>query len=308
MNPTVASTPTLESRIEPAKRAVVLATRRLSDLATRTVGGETIHVFGRDVPLWLAGAGAGAVIMAIVLGATLAHSPARSPTMTSAGHVEEAAPSKDMEKVLASASLGDHDAMAELAAVPEKDRTADEWLALAKGHAALGQVRPALTTFRRAVTANKELAKDPAMLRVVRHAADEEQTQRQALELAAERLGEAGADILFEVSTSKATAPKSEGPQIAKSLLEKEDVRAHASKALAVALELRDKPRCEETKRLLPRAIENADERSWRSLTSYTSRSGCGFLGLGDCYSCLRRGDDLGDAIAAAKSRKAPRF
>ena len=309
MNPTVPATPTLESRIEPAKRAVVLATKRLSDLAARTMGGETIHVLGRDVPLWLAGAGAGAVIMAIVLGVTLAHAPARPVTAALPGHVEEAAaPSKDMEKVLASASQGDHGAMTELAAIPEKDRTADVWLALAKGHAALGQVRPALTTFRRAVTANKELANDPAMLKVVRRAADEEQTQRLALELAAERLGEAGADILFEVSTSKATPPKSEGPQIAKSLLEKDDVRAHASKALAIALELRDRPRCEEAKRLLPRATENADERSVRPLTAYTSRSGCGFLGLGDCYSCMRRGDELGDAIAAAKSRKAPKW
>jgi serine/threonine-protein kinase len=306
-NPVVASSPTMESRIEPAKRAVVLATKRLSDLATRTASGETIHVFGREVPLWLAGAGAGAVIMAIVLGMTLGHAPAKPPAIATSGHAEEPAPSKDMQRVLASASQGDHGAMTELAAIPEKDRTADEWLALARGHAALGQVRPALTTFRRAVMANQELAKDPAMLKLVRRAADEEPTQRLALELAAERLGEAGADILFDVSTSKAP-PKSESPQIAKALLEKDEVRAHASKALAVALELRDKPRCEEAKRLLPRAIENADERSVRPLTSYTSRSGCGFLGLGDCYSCMRRGDDLADAIAAAKSRKAPKF
>jgi hypothetical protein len=45
-----------------------------------------------------------------------------------------------------------------------------------------------------------------------------------------------------------------------------------------------------------------------RPLTAYTTRSGCGFLGLGDCYSCMRRGEELANAIASAKSRKAPKY
>ncbi|HVW27650.1 MAG TPA: protein kinase [Polyangiaceae bacterium] len=306
VDPTVPTRPAADGPMEPAKRALVLATKRLSALAARTAFGESIRVFGRDVPLWLAGIGAGAVIMAVVLGTTLTRAPARLPAVV-ARHVDGAAPAKDMSPVIASAAEGDHGAMAELAAISEKERTAEEWLALAKGHAALGQVRSSLQAFRRAVMLEKELAGDPAMLKVVRRAADDEQTERLALDLAADRLGETGADILFDVATSKAP-PKSEGPQIAKSLLDKDEVRAHASKALAVALALRERPRCEEAKRLLPRAIENADERSVRPLLAFTSRSGCGFLSLGDCYSCLRRGDDLADAIAAAKSRKPPKL
>ncbi|HEX3593773.1 MAG TPA: hypothetical protein VHU80_01690, partial [Polyangiaceae bacterium] len=221
--------------------------------------------------------------------------------------VESAPPGKDMTKVLTLAAEGDHAAMGELLAVPEKDRGAADWLALAKGHAALGQTRAALTTFRRAVQLDKELAKDDGMLKVVRRAVDGDETQRLALDFAAERLGEPGADILYEVSTTKPT-PKNDAPQMARSLLDKEEVRSHASKALAVALELKHATRCEEAKRLVERAIESADERSVRSLTALSSRRGCGFLGLSDCFSCLRKGDDLANALSGAQSRKAPKY
>ena len=306
--PTAAAVPAASARtfILPAKRAVVLATQRLSALVSRTVGAERIHVFGREVPLWIAGVGAGAVIMAVVLASTLTRPPPH-PALSPAAPAPEVEPDKDMTRVLGLAAQGDHGAMAELAAVPEKDRSAEEWYALGKGHAALGQTRASLLAFRHAVIAKKELARDADLLKVVRRAVDEEATERLALDFAAERLGEPGADILFDVSTQKVT-PKYDAPTLAKSLLDKDEVRSHASKALAVALDLRSKPRCEEAKRLLPAAVESADERSVRPLTSFQSRSGCGFLGFGDCYSCLRKGDALADALAAAKSRKAPKF
>ena len=50
------------------------------------------------------------------------------------------------------------------------------------------------------------------------------------------------------------------------------------------------------------------DDRSSRPLTALASRKGCGFLGLGDCFSCLRRGTDLADAQKAAQQRKSPEF
>ncbi|HEX3596101.1 MAG TPA: protein kinase, partial [Polyangiaceae bacterium] len=78
--PTVASGP-LGDRLEPAKAAVAMATKRLTALASRTVGGETIRLFGREVPLWLAGVGAGAAIMAVVLGTTLLHTNTPLPSV-----------------------------------------------------------------------------------------------------------------------------------------------------------------------------------------------------------------------------------
>jgi hypothetical protein len=127
-----------------------------------------------------------------------------------------------------------------------------------------------------------------------------------ALELAAGPLGESGADLLFDVSTSKNA--KNDAPALAKSMLERDEVRAHYSKALKIAFELKKVTLCKEAKRLMPEALAYADERSVRSLTALTSRRGCGFLSLSDCFSCLRRDDDLKEALAAAKERKAPQF
>jgi hypothetical protein len=305
--PTVATPPPGGLRIQPARRALAVATARLSALAARAMGGESIRILGRDVPLWLAGAAAGAVIMGTVLTLTLMRP---SAPVTPAAHHAAAAlpPPKDMEPVIARAAASDHAAMAELAAIPESDRVALVWMGLAKGHAGLAEYRAALHAFRRAVLLDPALAKDVTMLRAVRRAVDDAETQKTALELAAGPLGSSGADVIFDVSTSKAP-PKSDVQQLAKALLERDEVKSHFSKALGIALELRRRTlRCDEVKRLLPQAIADADERSVRPLTGFNARSGCGFLSLGDCYSCLRRGDDLATALAAAQARKGPKY
>src|SRR5262249_21708596 len=147
-----------------------------------------------------------------------------------------------------------------------KERTAEEWLGLAKGHATLGEYKPALHAFRQAAMLDPALAKDVTLLRTVRHAVDEEPTEKLALELAAGPLRESGADLLYDVATT-GRSPKSDAPGHAKAMLERDEVRAHFSKALKIALELKKVTRCEEAKRLLPDAVENADERSVRSLT-----------------------------------------
>jgi serine/threonine-protein kinase len=292
--------------LEPARRALAVATDRLSALAARAVGGENIRVFGRDVPLWLAGAASGAVIMGTVLTLSLMR-PSTSVAPAAHHAVATVPPAKDMDPVIARAAASDHAAMAELVAIPEKDRSAPVWMGLARGHAGLAEYKAALHAYRRAVLLDASLAKDVTMLRAVRRAVDDAETQKVALDLAAGPLGASGADILFDVSTTKAP-PKSEVQQLAKTLLERDEVKSHMSKALGIALALRRTSRCEEAKRLLPQAIENADERSVRPLTAFSSRGGCGFLSLSDCFSCLRRGDDLPSALAAAQSRKAPKY
>src|ERR1700753_1401568 len=144
------------------------------------------------------------------------------------------------------------------------------------------------------------------MPRAVRRAVDDDDTQKMALDLAAGPLGAPGADILYEVSVANAT-PKNDAPQQAKSLLERAEVRGHLPKELSLGLELRHAKLCEDVKKLLPRAIDDADERSVRPLTAFTSRRGCGFLSLGDCYSCLRKGEDLANALSAAEGREPTR-
>jgi hypothetical protein len=294
-------------RLEPARRALALATSRASALAARTVRGESIRILGRDVPLWVAVAAAFALVVGLVLGL---RSTRPSNPVNAAAHQAEPPPPppKDLQPVIARAAASDHAAMAELQEIPEAERSAWVWMGLAKGHAGLAEYRPALHDFRRAVLLDANQANDVIMLRAVRRAVDDADTQKLALDLASGPLGAPGADILYDVWTTKISAKKSEAPQLAKAMLERDEVKSHLSKALGVALELRRATRCEEAKRLLPLAIESADERSVRPLTSFSSGSGCGFLGLGDCWSCLRRNDDVSKALTAAKSRKAPKY
>ncbi len=65
---------------------------------------------------------------------------------------------------------------------------------------------------------------------------------------------------------------------------------------------------CSDYAELLPRAIEFADERSEKKLKSLNGTRGCGFLGMQDCYPCLRKGSDLEAAQKAAGKREAPKL
>jgi hypothetical protein len=179
-------------------------------------------------------------------------------------------------------------------------------MAIGKGDAHLSAYADSVEAFRNAVQIEPGLANDADLLANVRRAVDDDGAQKQALDLAATALGSAGADLLFDVWAS--TNEKNQTTALAKSLLDGESVQSHASKALKIALDLRRATRCEDVKRLLPEAKENADERAVRRLTQVSSRKGCGFLSLGDCFSCLRQDETLGDALKAAQGRKAPRF
>ena len=181
-----------------------------------------------------------------------------------------------------------------------------EGMAIARGRARLMEYRVALAAFEQAVKADGSLAADEGMLKAVRRAADDDGTQKVALDMCVNVLGAGGTDILFDIWAS--TSEKTGTTQLAKSLLDKADVREHASTALRTALELRHVTRCDEAKKLVARAKEEADERAFRPLNTLTSRRGCGFLGLADCFSCLRQGDDLSEALKAVQARKGPRF
>ncbi|HKO92139.1 MAG TPA: hypothetical protein VJU61_13340, partial [Polyangiaceae bacterium] len=85
-------------------------------------------------------------------------------------------------------------------------------------------------------------------------------------------------------------------------------VRAQASPAAKIALSLRDTKGCTALRELLPKAKAEGDERSLGPLKRLQSKSGCGFLNLEDCYSCLRSDAGLEQAISAATGRSAPSF
>ena len=108
-------------------------------------------------------------------------------------------------------------------------------------------------------------------------------------------------DALVELSTSKAM-PVQIQRRAAKSLT-KADVRANASESTSVMLDLKSAKKCEDKRELLDRVKESGDARLLPSLKAMKSPRGCGFMGMRDCFSCLRKDTSLDDAIKAVEAR-----
>ena len=127
------------------------------------------------------------------------------------------------------------------------------------------------------------------------------ETSNEAFAMLEGQLGARGVDALVELSTSKAMPPNIQ-KRAAKSLTRPE-VRANASPATSVMLDLKSAKKCEDKRELLDRVKENGDARVLPSLKAMKSPRGCGFMGMRDCYSCLRKDDSLDEAIKAVEAR-----
>jgi serine/threonine-protein kinase len=144
-------------------------------------------------------------------------------------------------------------------------------------------------------------AVDDKLMDSVTAAAQRSETTDEAFGLLEGPLGARGVDELVELSTNK-SAPLTVQRRAAKSLTRPE-VRANASAATGVMLDLKTAKRCEDKHELLDRIKESGDARVLPSLKAMKSPRGCGFMGMRDCFSCLRKDDALDDAIKAVEAR-----
>jgi serine/threonine-protein kinase len=265
----------------------------------------------RSVPVWMLGlAGLALVAAGAALTVSLAGGSRSAPAGGSASQVVLATTeSRSLKKLIEQALAGDREAFAELEARPKERRSAGEWYALGTAHALHEQHVESLAALSAAVEKAPELAEDEALLRLVRKMLRVSEVERQAIELCAGRLGHNGVDLLHELyREASGDSSRSELASKLRIDLEEPALRAKASAALLIALDLVKARGCQAYKALLPRAIEHADERSLSVLRKLTNNRGCGFLSLGDCYACLRASGDLGKALTAAAARKPPGF
>ncbi|MEB2311333.1 MAG: protein kinase [Sorangiineae bacterium] len=263
---------------------------------------------GLRAALILAALGVGGVVLwaygvgprAPVREAAAPAAPATQPSAASLADPAELAP------VIARASTGDTDAVAELEARPAASRSVAVWVALARGRMELGHPKLALEAYVRALDLDPSLANDMTLLRHVRRAATSDESAEEALRVASRRLGSSGADILYDVWV--ATKAKTTITQLAKQLVTSADERAKITPALAIALDLRQAESCEDFKRLLPRVTLSGDTRSLRVLQPMMAKTGCGASKKEDCFPCMRGDGALADAVAAVKKRPEPTF
>jgi serine/threonine-protein kinase len=226
--------------------------------------------------------------------------PARDPV------ADAQARASALAELVVKAERGDAAALATLFEVPVAERTPSVWRTLISGKCPND---PCFELVKAGLAAVPALIDEPVVVRELRRLAGSETHGPAALELAATQ-GERGADIVHDVTSDRSLA-KSPLSSRAKALLEDERVRSKMSPALAALLRLSGAlkaPRCGELKRLLAEVGGAFDGRALPALGRLGERRGCGLLGLGDCYSCLRSGRELKTALEAAKSRASPRF
>jgi hypothetical protein len=150
-----------------------------------------------------------------------------------------------------------------------------------------------------------DLAKDAAVQRELLRLVADPDTAELALTALARTPSAVAKDLLYDVTTSRAVPVATS--ELAASLLSSRDVRANASPALVVALELRAASSCEAIRAALPKAQSEGDRRSLSSLGKLNSRRGCGADKTEDCYGCLRsQMKQVTATINAVKRRKAP--
>lgn len=277
----------------------------------RTLLLNSLTIGGQPVPVWGLAVG-GTLVVAVLVLVIVLLAPSGTTEALQRGKAviteHTSFGGSRVRDLIERANKGDATAIAELHARPDADRGAEEWRALGHGHALVGQYSASVRAYEQALAHDPELGKDTKVFGDVRKACDEPSAASGALALAA-KLGPRGADLIYDVWDSNRRArTKGDSAKLARDQLDAPALRAQASPALLVAIELSKPLSCAQYKKIMPRAAESADERSVSALKALTVTRGCGFLGLRDCYSCLRGSKDLTAALKDAPTRPAPSF
>jgi len=280
--------------------------------------GREFEVAGRHIPVWVLFVGAlGVGLVGTLLVLLLALSNSRGPTAETAiaaavdreANALSAPADPAAAKLIERARTGDQTALKELQAKPEDERSLRDWLALGRGHAVLAEHSASIASYGHALKRDPSVSRDPDLLRDVREAMLDPTSSKAAFALCRNSLGSAGPDLLYDVWWEhRSRGAKNTVLAEAKKALDDETVRAKSSPALSIALALSRARGCQAHKQLLPRAARAADGRSAPYLRRLLATKGCGFLGLGDCYSCVRGDRNLTAALERAKQDPGPDF
>ena len=201
---------------------------------------------------------------------------------------------------LAAAEVAGSTALAELAARFPEDPAA--WRALMRAYTAEKRGVDAMRAVAKLAAVNDRATEDEDVAEAVKAAVQGPiESADAAFALMESGLGSKGPDLLFDLSTTKGISPKAQARL--KQALAKSEVKARMSPQLALVVEFRGASGCEAKKALLGRAKEQGDGRLLTSLRALQAPKGCGFLGLGDCWTCMRRDNALGAAIAGIEER-----
>jgi serine/threonine-protein kinase len=172
--------------------------------------------------------------------------------------------------------------------------------ALAQAYLAQGNGLEALRWQAKAVALNETSIYDGEILQAASRALGSTESAEAAIGLLERSFGTRGLDVLIALM-NKPGLGHAKG--LISQRLTQEEVRARASPAALVALDLSTAVRCEAKRALLPRAARDGDQRTLLQLKSLNGTHGCGVMHRGDCWACLRKDGALHNAITAITAR-----
>jgi serine/threonine-protein kinase len=174
---------------------------------------------------------------------------------------------------------------------------------LFQAHAGKGDTKSALADAAQWLTLDPNAQRDTQLRDVVKSASASKEDEVGAFGLLESgKMGATGADMLYDMAYGSGQ-PQAISSHAKKSLAHGDAAR-NASPALQVAIDLRAAKDCESKKELLAQAGANGDARALAIMETYANKGGCGFLGMRDCYGCMRKDDTLEKATTAIKSRQ----
>jgi tRNA A-37 threonylcarbamoyl transferase component Bud32 len=261
-------------------------------------------------PPWLLVAGASVAVLLLVLVSFAMLGGTRSDLGSSNAPSAGAASPPLLKKLfvpamappaaVSSASTQGASALEELSTRFSEDPSV--WRALARTYTKEKRGADAMRAVAKLVALSERSADDDEVVEAITSAAQgPAESSDAAFALLESGLGQKGPDLLYDLSTTKGLSPRTLAR--VKQTLAKADVKGRMSPALSIAIDLKNAGGCETKRALLPRAKEHGDSRVLGTLRSLNVPRGCGFLGLGDCWSCMRRDNALGAAIAAIEDR-----
>ncbi len=186
---------------------------------------------------------------------------------------------------------------------PQLGSEATILLALAESLMDGGRDAEAVPVLERALARTAGVANDPTFLRIIKRGALSEDrvaaTQIHALLIGP--MGERGAEILYEISTSR-TARKGVRER-ANSFVYTKDFEHKAPLPLYAAFKLLTAPTCEEKKSLLTFAGEAGGRHALDYLQELDEHKVCSLDDFDNCYPCMNTDDALPRAIEQIEKR-----
>jgi serine/threonine-protein kinase len=285
-----------------------------------TLVGASIGQAVRRAPSWatprvrLGGAILGGVILLAVIASAFTHGGGAATATVDHG-TEGSKPAARMDTKLydaiaaAQANIEKGDFATAIDALSAIEKTnperADVHMGLERAYTGVHNGREAMREAAQWLATDPNAAGDRKLEEDVRNAALVRETQETAFELLESKMGTLGVDILYDIAYGTSGRSYPQAAARAKKSMATGEVRGHGSPALDVLVEMREAKGCEAKHGLLERIRDQGDSRILPVLQQYQATRGCGFLGASDCYPCMRKDDQLAEAVSAVQERAA---